>query len=189
MICKELLSQQGMALIPQRSITTHQRPITTRQVTIHRSAVMMTQTNSTHRKNDNTNTITTATVTTIASNSLFPIKHTSNQMHHSTEAYVTISPPSSVTIMVCSNWAQRLWSFVATVQPSSHTNVSPLPSTSIGSMVNTWSVRQFPSQQRTLHHLASPLVLEVEDVGKHVHVATDAVTTVITHARNEIENT
>ena len=62
---------------------------------------------------------------------------------HSTEAHVTISPPSSVTIMVCSNWAQRLWSLVATVQPSSHTNVSPLPSTSIGSMVNTWS---------TLHH-------------------------------------
>ena len=59
------------------------------------------------------------------------------QPHHSTEAYVTISPPSSVTIMVCSNWAQRLWSLVATVQPSSHTNVSPLPSTSIGSMVNT----------------------------------------------------
>ena len=27
---------------------------------------------------------------------------------HSTEAHVTISPPSSVTIMVCSNWAQRL---------------------------------------------------------------------------------
>ena len=54
---------------------------------------------------------------------------------------------------MCSNCAQRPLSFVATVQPSFHVNTSGLPSTSIGSMVNTWSTRQ----RRTEHALRTIL--------------------------------
>ena len=47
----------------------------------------------------------------------------------------------------------------------------------------------FSHPQHTLHHLAAPLVLEVEDVRKHVHVATDSVAAIIAHARGETATT
>ena len=49
---------------------------------------------------------------------------------------VSTSAPSSVTRMVCSNWAVRLRSMVTAVQPSSHIWCSWAPMVIIGSMVN-----------------------------------------------------
>jgi hypothetical protein len=49
---------------------------------------------------------------------------------------VRISGPSSVTRIVCSNWATRDLSLVVTVQLSAHMSHSYVPSDSIGSTVN-----------------------------------------------------
>src|SRR3954452_7717214 len=49
---------------------------------------------------------------------------------------VRISEPSSVTRIVCSNWAVQRRSLVTTVQPSRHIWYSWVPSVIIGSIVN-----------------------------------------------------
>ena len=50
---------------------------------------------------------------------------------------VRTSTPSAVTTMVCSNCAERLRSFVTTVQSSSHMSQEIVPRLSMGSMVKT----------------------------------------------------
>src|SRR5581483_2335165 len=50
---------------------------------------------------------------------------------------VRISAPSSVTTMVCSNWAVRRPSTVTAVQPSSQMRVRHVPAVIMGSMVKT----------------------------------------------------
>ena len=48
---------------------------------------------------------------------------------------VITSNPASVTRIVCSHWADRLWSLVTIVQPSASSRIAALPALIIGSMV------------------------------------------------------
>src|SRR6185437_8092936 len=50
---------------------------------------------------------------------------------------VSTSYPVSLTSTVCSHCADRLWSFVTTVQPSASWRMPGLPALIIGSIVNT----------------------------------------------------
>src|SRR5262245_28065799 len=50
------------------------------------------------------------------------------------QTVVRICGPDSVTTIVCSKWAARAPSLVATVQPSSSTWTSPVPKVNIGSI-------------------------------------------------------
>ena len=49
---------------------------------------------------------------------------------------VRTSKPESVTKIVCSHCADRLWSLVTIVHPSASSRIAGLPALIIGSMVN-----------------------------------------------------
>ena len=79
---------------------------------------------------------------------------------------VSTSTPSSVTRMVCSNWAVRLPSAVTAVQSSSHILCCHVPSVIIGSIVNVMPGRMI---------MVARGVVVVQDLEVGVELLADAV--------------